>query len=207
MTSTSGNGVTPSRRTFNESLHSSSTPFTAAESSIARAAYAALLADTRVSLADLARRVNLPVGTVECVGGPAGRRPLHGRRTARRLPRPVPPTDGARVRRARPHAVRVVRMGRPLSSACDRPGGPPNVTLPGHRSSDHPFGGPDGVLDVDPASAVMSFVASSGPAGDGAGAGCPYIPFLESPAAGKQWQAGHPTGCVLTVDQAWSLAR
>ena len=53
----------------------------------------------------------------------------------------------------------------------------------------------------------MSFVASSGPAGNGVGVCCPYIHFLESPAAGKQWQTGYPTGCVLTIDQASALAR
>ena len=67
MTSPNGNGATPSLRTFNEGLLSSSSPFTAEESSVARAAYAALLSDAPVSLADLARRADLAVGTVERV--------------------------------------------------------------------------------------------------------------------------------------------
>jgi alkylmercury lyase len=208
MSSTSGNGVTPSLRTFNESLLSSAIPFTADESSIARAAYAALLADTPVSPADLASRVNLPVGTVERV---LADRPGVARLTA----------DGqlegylGLSRRPTPHRFvvhdqtlfvwcvwdglflpRVLGRTARLTSRCPVTGHP--IAL---------FVGPDGVLDVDPASAVMSFVASSGPAGNGAGACCPYIHFLESPAAGKQWQSGHPTGCVLTIDHAWSLAR
>ena len=208
MTSTSGNGVTPSLRTFNQSLLSSSTPFTAAESSVARAAYAALLADTPASLADLARRANLPVGTVE---GMLAVRPGVARFTA----------DGwlegylGRSRRPTPH--RFVVHDRMLFVWCAWDGLflprvigrtarlTSNCPVTGHRIA--LVVGPDGVLDVDPASAVMSFVASSGPAGNGVGACCPYIHFLESPAAGKQWQSGHPTGCVLTIDQAWSLAR
>lgn len=208
MTSASGNGVTPSLRTFNEGLLSSSSPFTAEESLIARAAYAALLADTPVSLADLARRANLAVGTVERVlaGRPGVARFTADGQLEGYLGLSRRPTAHAFI--VQDHTLfvwcawdglflpRVIGRTARLTSHCPVTGHPIALLV-----------GPDGVLDVDPGSAVMSFVASSGPAGNGAGAFCPYIHFLESPAAGKQWQAGHPTGCVLTIDQAWNLAR
>lgn len=208
MTTTSGNGLTPSLRTFNESLLSSSTPFTAEESSITRAAYAALLAGTPISLADLARRANLSVGAVERVlaGRPGVARFSADGQLEGYLGLSRRPTAHAFVVQHRTLFVwcvwdglflpRVIGRTARLTSRCPVTGHP--IAL---------FVGPDGVLDVDPGSAVMSFVASSGPAGNGAGACCRYIHFLESPVAGKQWQAGHPTGCVLTIDQAWSLAR
>jgi alkylmercury lyase len=208
MSSTSGNGATPSLRTFNEGLLSSSSPFTAEESSIARTAYAALLGDTPGSVADLARRANLAVGTVERV--------LAGRPGVAHFA-----ADGqlegylGLSRRATPHRFvmydhnlfvwcvwdglflpRVLGRTARLTSRCPITGHPIALLV-----------GPDGVSEVDPAAAVMSFVASSGPAGNGVGVCCPYVHFLESPAAGKQWQAGHPTGCVLTIDQASALAR
>ena len=208
MTGTSGNGVTPSLRTFNESLFSSSTPFTAEESSIAGAAYAALLADAPVSLTDLARRVSLPVGTVERV---VAGRPGVARFTA----------DGqlegylGLSRRPTPHKFVVHNQTLFAWCAWDGLFVPRVIGRTAHLTSHcpvtrHPielFVGLDGVRDVVPESVVMSFVASSGPAVNGVGAFCHYIHFLDSPAAGKQWQAGHPTGCVLTIDQAWSLAR
>ena len=208
MTSTSGNGVTPSLRTFNESLLSSSSPFTAEESSVARAAYAALLADTPVSLNDLARRANLAVGTVERVlaGRPGVARFAADGQLEGYLGLSRRSTPYRFVVHDRPLFVwcvwdglflpRVLGRTARLTSQCPVTGHP--ITL---------FVGPDGVRDVDPASAVMSFVASSGPAGNGVGVCCPYIHFLESPDAGKQWQKGHPTGCVLTIEQAWALAR
>ncbi len=208
MTSTSGNGVTPSLRTFNESLLSSAIPFTAEELCIARAAYAALLADTPVSLADLASRATLAVGTVERV---LALRPGVARFTADGLlegylglsRQPTPYLFVVHNRTLFAWCAwdglflpRVIDRTARLTSRCPVTGRPIALLV-----------GPDGVTEVDPPSAVMSFVASSGPAGNGAGACCPYIHFLESPAAGKQWQSGHPTGCILTTDQAWSLAR
>ena len=66
---------------------------------------------------------------------------------------------------------------------------------------------PHGVTGVQPATAVMSFVASKGIAGNGFGACCPFIYLLESANAGARWHASHPTGCVLSISQAWELAR
>ena len=66
---------------------------------------------------------------------------------------------------------------------------------------------PHGVVDAQPTTAVMSFIGSVGPAGNGVGACCPFIHFLQSDEAGKRWQASHPTGCVLSLGQAFQLAK
>jgi alkylmercury lyase len=208
MSGATRNGVTPSLRTFNEGLLSSSPAFTAEESSVARAAYAALLCDTPVFLADLVRRAKLPLGTVH--------RAIAGRPGAARFAASGELVGYLGLSR-QPTAHQFVVHDRTLFTWCAWDA----LFLPrviGHtaRVASHCpvtgraialLVGPDGVLEVDPASAVMSFVASSGPAGNGAGACCPYIYFLDSPVEAKQWQAGHPTGCVLPIDEASALAR
>ena len=83
-----------------------------------------------------------------------------------------------------------------LTSVCPISGGPISIRV-----------SPLGVLDPKPATMVMSFIGSVGPAGNGVGACCPFIHFLQSEEAGRRWQASHPTGCVLSLGQAFELAK
>ena len=200
--------MSPSRQSFNETLLFQSPRFEVEEATILRAAYGALAEGKRVSAADLARRADVPVEAITryFARWPSGVIMGADGRIDGCFGLSVTPT---------PHLFEIGRRRLYTWCAWDGLFIPRVVGKTARLSSACPVSGeaivllvaPNGVLDADPDTAVMSFLASFDPAGNGTGACCRYIHFFASAEATRRWQAGHPTGCVLTMQQAWSLAR
>ena len=200
--------TTPSLRSFNERLLFSCPELDADEVSVLRAAYDALLEGEPCTLAALAVRAKVPPMTLDAI---ITRRPGLARYT-----------NDARIHgylglslEPTPHAIeigdrqlwvwcawdglfrpRVLGATARLTSTCPITGDPIMLVVSA-----------DGILEASPLTTVMSFLGSLGPAGNGVGACCPFIHFLQSDKAGARWQSSHPSGCVLTLEQAWQLAR
>jgi alkylmercury lyase len=200
--------TTPSLRSFNERLLFSCPELDADEVLILRAAYDGLLEGDPFTPGALAVRANLSSHTVNAI---IARRPgvaryasderIHGY-----LGLSLEPT---------PHAIeigdrklwvwcawdglfipRILGATARLTSTCPITGHPVMLVVSA-----------DGILEASPITAVMSFLGSLGPAGNGVGACCPFIHFLQSDKAGAHWQSSHPSGCVLNLEQAWQLAQ
>ncbi len=66
---------------------------------------------------------------------------------------------------------------------------------------------PTGVVDLDPAAAVVSLVLPAAACGDVRGAFCQHVHFFAGPDAGAVWQAAHPEVTLLSVEDAYIVAR
>ncbi len=68
---------------------------------------------------------------------------------------------------------------------------------------------PTGVVDLDPAAALVSLVlpAAADACGDVRGAFCQHVHFFAGPEAGAAWQAAHPEVTLLSVEDAYTAAR
>lgn len=68
---------------------------------------------------------------------------------------------------------------------------------------------PTGVLDLDPATAVVSLVlpAAADACGDVRGAFCQHVHVFAGPEAGAAWQAAYPEVTLLSVEDASTVAR
>lgn len=200
--------MTPSLRTFNEGLLYSCPELRADEAAVVRAAYDALLDGEPIGLETLATRAGVALTTLEEI---IERRPGLARvgsdgRVHGCLGLSVEPTRHTLEIAGRSVWVwcvwdglfipRVLGAAARLTSTCPVSGAPIALAVE-----------PVGVTDVNPPTAVMSFLASKGPAGNGFGACCPLIHLLQSEQAGARWHAAHPTGCVLSIPQAWELAQ
>lgn len=72
--------------------------------------------------------------------------------------------------------------------------------------------GPEGVIDVDPAGAVMSFLLPTADAFDddalkAMASFCHFIFFFPDEASGEAWCASHPGTMVLSLGEAFELGR
>lgn len=68
--------------------------------------------------------------------------------------------------------------------------------------------GPDGVKEVSPAGAVISFLRPDGPFGqDVILSFCHHVLFFSSQEAGEQWAAARETAFLLTLEQGFELGR
>ena len=198
----------PSLRTFNEGLLNSCPELRADEAAVVRAAYDRLFEGQPIELEALAFSAGIShAALVEIIERRPGLIRMNGTgRVHGCLGLSVETTRHALEIRDRQLWVwcawdglfvpRVLGVSARLTSACPVTGAAISLTVE-----------PDGVTGVQPATAVMSFVASTGIAGNGFGACCPFIHLLESENAGARWHASHPTGCVLSISQAWELAR
>jgi alkylmercury lyase len=84
-----------------------------------------------------------------------------------------------------------------VASSCPTTGDP--VTL---------VSAPDGVSDVSPAGAVISFLRRETPFdGDTIKSFCHFVHFFVSAQAAERWTAGHPGTFVLSIDEGVSIAR
>jgi alkylmercury lyase len=67
---------------------------------------------------------------------------------------------------------------------------------------------PDGVSDVSPAEAVVSFLVPTRPWDDDViGSFCHHVLYLASEQAGRRWMATHPGTFLLSVEQAFEVGR
>jgi alkylmercury lyase len=200
--------MTSSLRTFNEALLHSCAELRADEAAAVHAAYVALLEGEPIPLDNLAARAGFARGTLDQIiqQRPGLMRFRADGRVQGCLGLSLEPTRHALEIERRLLWVwcvwdglfipRVLGASARLTSTCP-------VTAAAIALAVEP----DGVTDVCPPTAVMSFVASNGPAGNGIGACCPFIHLLESEQAGARWHGAHPTGCVLSIPEAWDLAR
>jgi alkylmercury lyase len=68
---------------------------------------------------------------------------------------------------------------------------------------------PEYIVDCDPVDALMSLVVPEAEAAccDVRGAFCRHVHFLGGPAAGVRWRATHPETVILSVAEAFDVAR
>lgn len=68
---------------------------------------------------------------------------------------------------------------------------------------------PDGVRELDPATAMVSFIAPvrAQVERDVISSFCCHVHFLSSADAAEQWLARHDASLILTVEEAWQLGR
>jgi alkylmercury lyase len=91
-----------------------------------------------------------------------------------------------------------VVLGRPavVKSTCPQTGQPIHVEV-----------GPDGVKEVDPATAVVSAVRPADESADVRADACVHGHFFSSTGATTSWSEAHPDGHVLTVGETFRLDR
>lgn len=68
---------------------------------------------------------------------------------------------------------------------------------------------PGGIADADPRRAMMSFVGvcDRGVAGGLVGVCCELVHFVSSVDAGETWLSAHPAAGIMSLEEAWDLAR
>lgn len=67
---------------------------------------------------------------------------------------------------------------------------------------------PEGVKEVQPEHAVVSFLLPDGPFGaDVVQSFCHFVHFFASRQSAQRWSADHPGTFLLTVDKAFELGR
>lgn len=68
---------------------------------------------------------------------------------------------------------------------------------------------PDGIAAASPSDIALSFLLSCDSPGERSviGACCEHIHFVSSQRLAELWLADHPSGVVLTLGEAWELAR
>lgn len=195
-------------RAFNETLLFYCPRFTSQESAVLRAAYEALLAGAPVSVTDLSQQVGMSLQALDD--------------HLARWPGLAQFDEDGRIdgylglsRRTTPHAIhvngltlhtwcvwdglfipRVIGQEVRLTSACPLSGEAIAVRV-----------APYGLVEVHPASVVMSFVTARAASGNCVGVCCPDVHFLRSAETGAQWQEVNPKGSVLTMQEAWDLAQ
>lgn len=200
--------MSPSFRTFNERLRNSCDALNLDDAALLRAAYTVLLESDPIAADALATKAGVSVTKLKDL---LRRRPgvarsdadvrIHG--YVRPSLEPTPHAFSVAGRTAWGWCAwdglfipRVVRVMARLTPACPVTREPVSIVV-------HPRG----VQDVNPPAAVMSLVGSNGRAANGMGACCPFVHFLGPEDGGTRWQATHPAGCVLNIDQAWQLAQ
>jgi alkylmercury lyase len=207
-------GSTADLRELASTILETPTPLTRDERALVRAAYRELMKGTPVTPAHLARAAELPADAVTSA--------------IARLPGLAQVDAEGRIfgflgltLRETPH--RFVVAGRTLYTWCawDTLFIPRVLDADAHVQARCPITGRQirlditsrGVANVVPGEALMSFQVECEPGGarkpsrSVVNACCGDIHFFSSPAAAGLWHSQHPRGTVLTLDQAWELAR
>lgn len=195
-------------RAFNETLLFYCPKFSSRESAVLRAAYDALLAGAPVSLTDLSQLVGMSLQALDD--------------HLARWPGLAQFDEDGRIDgylglslRSTPHAI--VVNGQTLHTWCVWDGLfiPRVIGREARLTSSCPLSNeaiavgvaPHGLVEVHPASVVMSFVTARAASGNCVGVCCPDVHFLQSAEAGAEWQVRNPMGSVLSIEEAWDLAK
>ena len=84
-----------------------------------------------------------------------------------------------------------------MESTCPETGRPVSLTITS-----------DGITDVDPPGALVSFLIPTKPWGnDVIRSFCHYVLYLASEEAGRRWNATQPGTLLLSVEQAFEVGR